>query len=172
MAETKYVGKTIRGKEAPRHVSGRGNFVDDIVLRGMLHAVIRRSPHAHARIAKVDAEAALNHPGVLSVVTPADVQSMTRPFKPGRYAAGLTKPIFEYATAVDKVRYVGEPVAAVAARERGRAEDALELISVDYEPLPAVVDTRDAMSPTSPPLFEELGANLARSEEHTSELHS
>ena len=161
MAETKYVGKTIRGKEAPRHVSGRGNFVDDIVLRGMLHAVILRSPHAHARIAKVDAEAALNHPGVLSVVTPADVQSMTRPFKPGRYAAGLTKPIFEYATAVDKVRYVGEPVAAVAARERGSAEDALELISVDYEPLPAVVDTRDAMSPTSPPLFEELGTNLA-----------
>lgn len=161
MAETKYVGKRTRSKEAPRHVSGRGNFIDDIVLRGMLQAVVLRSPHAHARIARVDAGPALKQPRVIAAITPADVLSMTRPFKPGRYAAGLRKPIAEYATATDRVRYVGEPVAAVAARDRGSAEDALEFISVEYEPLPVVADTATAMQPGSTPLFDELGSNVA-----------
>ena len=157
----KYIGTNIRSKEGPRHVTGRGNFTDDILLPGMLQAVILRSPHAHARIVGADASAALELPGVVTALVPADVVAMTKPFKPGRYAAGLRKPIPEYAIAVDKARYMGEPVAAVAARDRGTAEDALELISVEYEALPPVVDTADAIRPGSALLFEELESNLA-----------
>ncbi|MBI2986563.1 MAG: xanthine dehydrogenase family protein molybdopterin-binding subunit [Deltaproteobacteria bacterium] len=161
MAETKYIGKTIPSKEGARHATGRGLYTDDFTLPGMLHAVILRSPHAHARILKVDPQAAREPPGVFTVVTPEEIEKKTHPFKPGRYAAGLKKAIPEYAGAIGKVRYVGEPVAALAARTRGAAEDALELISVEYEPLPAVVDTAEAMRPTAPLLFEELGSNLA-----------
>ncbi len=120
MAET-FVGKSTRSKEGPRHVTGGGHFTDDIVLPGMLQAMILRSPHAHARIVGGDARAALELPGVMAAVTPSDIVAHTKPFKPGRYAAGLRKPIAEYATAVEKVRYMGEPVAAVSARDRGTA---------------------------------------------------
>ncbi|TAJ97913.1 xanthine dehydrogenase family protein molybdopterin-binding subunit, partial [bacterium] len=161
MAETKYVGKTTRSKEGPRHVTGRGHFTDDFTLPGMLHAVILRSPHAHARIVSIDPEGAQNAAGVFAVITPEEIKQKTNPFKPGRYAAGLKRPIAEYASALGKARYVGEPVAALAARTRGAAEDALELISVEYDPLPAVVDTAEAVRPTSSLLFEELGSNLA-----------
>src|SRR3990167_7489390 len=143
MNETKYIGRTARSKEGPRHVTGRGHFTDDFTLPGMLHAVILRSPHAHARIVNVDAAAARAAPGVFAVITPAEIQRKSRPFKPGRYAAGLKKPIPEYATAIDKARYVGEP------------------IGVEYDPLPAVVDTAAAVRPTAPLLFDELGSNLA-----------
>ena len=161
MAETKYLGKTIRSKEGPRHVSGRGQFTDDFTLPGMLHGIVLRSPYPHARILDVDARAALEVPGVVSVVTPEVVKQKTRPFKPGRYAAGLKKPVPEYATAIDRVRYLGEPVAMLAARSRLIAEDALELIHVEYEPLPTVVDPWEAMEPSAPLLFEELGSNVA-----------
>ncbi|MFQ5539275.1 MAG: xanthine dehydrogenase family protein molybdopterin-binding subunit, partial [Candidatus Binatia bacterium] len=157
----KYVGHRTRSKEGPRHVSGQGNYTDDFTLPGMLHAVILRSPYAHARIKNIDARAALEIPGVITVITPEELKQKTNPFKPGRYAAGLRKPIPEYASAIDKVRYVGEPIGALAARDRGTAEDALELISVDYEPFPPVTDTRDAMGPNSPILFEDLGSNIA-----------
>src|SRR3954469_8821348 len=107
MAEN-YIGKATRSKEGPRHASGGGHFTDDIILPGMLQAVILRSPYAHARIVGADATAALQLPGVVAAVIPSDVVAHTRPFKPGRYAAGLRKPIPEYATAVDRVRYMGE----------------------------------------------------------------
>ncbi|HWO40178.1 MAG TPA: xanthine dehydrogenase family protein molybdopterin-binding subunit [Candidatus Eisenbacteria bacterium] len=161
MADTKYIGRRARSKEGPRHVTGRGFFTDDVRLPGMLQAAILRSPHAHATILSVDPAPALSHPNVLAVITPEDVKRDTRPFKPGRYAAGLKRPIDEYAGAVEKVRYVGEPVAAVAARDRGSAEDALELIAVEYEPLRPVVDVRDAITPAAAVLFDELGTNLA-----------
>ena len=156
-----FVGSRTRSKEGPRHVSGRGLYTDDFRLPGMLQAMILRSPHAHAKILSVDATAALVNPNVMAVITPEDIKSRTKPFKPGRYAAGLKRPIDEYAGAVEKVRYVGEPIGAVAARDRGSAEDALELIAVDYEPLRAVVDVREAIKPSSATLFEELGSNLA-----------
>ena len=156
-----FIGSRTRSKEGPRHVSGRGLYTDDFRLPGMLQAMILRSPHAHAKILSVDATAALVNPNVMAVITPEDIKSRTKPFKPGRYAAGLKRPIDEYAGAVEKVRYVGEPIGAVAARDRGSAEDALELIAVDYEPLRAVVDVREAIKPSSATLFEELGSNLA-----------
>ena len=116
----------------------------------MLHAVVLRSSYAHARMGHIDTREALEGPGVVAVHTAEEVKRTSRPFKPGRYSAGLQKPIPEYATAVDRVRYVGEPVAMVAARSRAVAEDALDLISVEYEPLPAVVDPWEAMNPPHP----------------------
>jgi 2-furoyl-CoA dehydrogenase large subunit len=161
MAEKKYIGARTRSKEGPRHVTGRGLYTDDFQLPGMLQAMILRSPHAHAKINSVDPSEALKNPNVMAVITPDDVKRLTKPFKPGRYAAGLKRPIDEYAGAVEKVRYVGEPISAVAARDRGTAEDALELIQVDYEPLRAVVDVREAVKASSATLFDELGTNLA-----------
>ena len=157
----KFVGNRTRSKEGPRHVTGRGLYTDDFRLPGMLQAMMLRSPHAHANIISVDPSEALKNPAVMAVITPDDVKRLTKPFKPGRYAAGLKRPIDEYAGAVGKVRYVGEPLGAVAARDRGTAEDALELIQVDYEPLRAVVDIHEAIKPSSATLFDELGSNLA-----------
>jgi len=161
MAEKKFIGGKTRSKEGPRHVTGRGLYTDDFTLPGMLQAMILRSPHAHAKIISVDASEALQNPDVMAVVAPDEVKRLTKPFKPGRYAAGLKRPIDEYAGAIEKVRYVGEPLGAVAARSRGAAEDALELIQVDYEPLRPVVDVREAIKPPSATLFDELGTNLA-----------
>ena len=161
MADKKFIGNRARSKEGPRHVTGRGLYTDDFTLPGMLQAVILRSPHAHAKILSVNAAEALANPNVMAVITPDDVKNHSKPFKPGRYAAGLKRPVDEYAGAIDKVRYVGEPVAAVAARDRGTAEDALELIAVDYEPLRPVVDVREAIKPSAAVLFDELGTNLA-----------
>jgi 2-furoyl-CoA dehydrogenase large subunit len=161
MTSARYVGQSIRSKEAPRHVTGRGRFTNDYGLPGALHAAVLRTPHPHARLLRVDAERALAHPGVIAVLTPADVRAMTQPFSPGRYSAGLGRVLPEYATALEKVRYVGEPVAAVAAQDAATAEDARELITVEYEPLPAVVETAAATKPDASPLFEELGSNVA-----------
>jgi CO/xanthine dehydrogenase Mo-binding subunit len=156
-----FVGTRTRSKEGPRHVTGRGLYTDDFRLPGMLQAMILRSPYAHAKIVSVDPSEALKNPNVFAVVTPEDVKKDTKPFRPGRYAAGLKRQIDEYAGAVEKVRYVGEPLGAVAARDRGAAEDALELVHVEYDPLRAVVDVREAIKPSSATLFEELGTNLA-----------
>jgi 2-furoyl-CoA dehydrogenase large subunit len=145
-------------------VTGRGRFVDDLVLPRMLHACILRSPYAHARITSVRVAGNLQvsgGTGVKGVITPDDVKRLSRPFKPGRYAAGLRVPIPEYAGAIDKVRYVGEPVAIVAADTRAGAEDALELIEVEYEALPASASTEAAASPAAPLIYEELGSNVA-----------
>jgi 2-furoyl-CoA dehydrogenase large subunit len=151
----------LRSKEAPRHVTGRGRFVDDLVLPRMLHAFILRSPYPHARIVSANGDRAAQAPGVRGVITPGDVVSLTQPFKPGRYAAGLRVPVAEYATAVGKVRYVGEPVAMVAASSRPKAEDALELIDVEYDPLPAIVTTAAAAAPDAALIYDELGTNVA-----------
>ncbi len=156
-----FIGSRTRSKEGPRHVTGQGLYTDDFILPGMLQAMILRSPHAHAKILSVDSSQASANANVMAVITPDDIKQHTKPFKPGRYAAGLKRPIDEYAGAVDKVRYVGEPLGAVAARDRGSAEDALELIAVDYEPLRPVVDVREAIKSSSATLFEELGSNLA-----------
>ena len=161
MAESKYIGASTRSKEGPRHATGRGHYVDDITLPGMLHAVIVRSAHAHARIVRVNTDDAARIPGVFAVLTPEEIKTKSQPFKPGRYAAGLRRPINEYAAAIDKVRYVGEPIGAVAARYKSVAEDAAELVVVDYDPLPPVTDVRAATQPGSALLFEELGSNLA-----------
>lgn len=156
----RFLGRDVRSKEIPRHVSGRGRFVDDHQVRGLTYAAILRSPYPHARIRGVDVARAEEADGVLTVITPDEVRKTSQPFKLGRYAAGLPVQISEFALAVDKVRYVGEPVAAVVATDPMKAEDALDLIEVDYEPLPAVVDPFEAMQPNAALVFEECGSNM------------
>ncbi|MGE3840882.1 MAG: xanthine dehydrogenase family protein molybdopterin-binding subunit [Vicinamibacterales bacterium] len=142
-------------------MTGRGRFVDDLVLPRMLHASILRSPYAHARIVSTDVEPALAQPGVAAVLGPEAIGRLCRPFKPGRYAAGLRVPIPEHASAIDRVRYVGEPVAIVAAESRPQAEDAAECIEVSYEPLPVLASTEAAAAEDAPLIYPELGSNVA-----------
>ena len=153
------VGKHTPSREVPRFVRGRGRYVDDLGFPGMLHAVIGRSPHPHARIEAADASEALGLAGVEAVVTSFDVERLTSPFRPGRYASGLKATVPEFATAVGKVRYMGEPVFAVAAADRATAEDAAELVDVTYEPLGGIGSTAQALDPSAPLLFDEVGSN-------------
>jgi len=151
-----WVGQPLKRKEDPRLLTGRGQFIDDLALPHLHHLAILRSPHAHARIKAVDATEALRVKGVKCVVTADEVVSQTNPF-----SAAITEPIHYYCLAVDKIRYVGEPVAAVVATDRYIAEDAAGLIRVEYDPLPAIVDQEEAMRPGAPVLHEEVGHNVA-----------
>ncbi|MBI4587977.1 MAG: xanthine dehydrogenase family protein molybdopterin-binding subunit [Candidatus Rokubacteria bacterium] len=152
----RWVGRPLKRVEDPRLLTGTGTFVDDLPFQNVHHAGILRSPHAHARILGIDASAALKALGVVGVITGADAEALTRPF-----SVGVSAPIKYYCLAVDKARFVGEPVALVVARNRYLAEDALDLIRVQYEPLPAVVDPERALEPDAPVLHEAVGSNLA-----------
>ncbi|MFQ5899372.1 MAG: xanthine dehydrogenase family protein molybdopterin-binding subunit [Candidatus Methylomirabilia bacterium] len=142
--------------EDPRLLTGRGTFIDDLPVQNAHHAAILRSPYAHARIVAIDASEALKAPGVVGVITGADAQAQTRPF-----SVGVSAPIKYYCMAVDKARFVGEPVAVVVARARYLGEDALDQVRVEYEPLPAVVDPERALEVDAPVLHEAVGTNLA-----------
>ncbi|GAB3712585.1 xanthine dehydrogenase family protein molybdopterin-binding subunit [Nocardiopsis oceani] len=143
--------------EDPPLLCGQGRFLDDIdPLPGTLTAAIVRSPHPHARIRGVDTSRALARPGVAAVVGPTEVLEALRPFP-----LSVTTPMSYYPTGTDKVRFVGEPVAIVVAADRYAAEDAAELVHVDYDPLPAVVDTHSALEPEAPLLHDEANSNVA-----------
>jgi 2-furoyl-CoA dehydrogenase large subunit len=152
---TKWVGKSMKRKEDVRLLVGRGRFIDDIRLPNMKHAAVLRSPYPHAWIRGVDCSAALALPGVWGVLTGEDVARMSNPFP-----VGVAVPPKYYCCAVDKVRFVGEPVAVVVADDRYLAEDALDLIQVEYEPLPPVVGIEEAMEPGAPILHENIGSNI------------
>jgi aerobic carbon-monoxide dehydrogenase large subunit len=142
---TRWTGQPARRVEDERLLTGAGRYVDDIVLPGMLHLVAVRSPVAHARVVRVDPGAARAAPGVRAVVTHADVASLGRlPImrENGVQAADVPIPLL----ASDRVRFAGEPVAAVIATSRAAAADAAELVTVDYDELPAVVDLDDALA--------------------------
>jgi carbon-monoxide dehydrogenase large subunit len=153
------IGRSVRRKEDHRLLTGRGKYAADFRVPGMLHAAVLRSPHAHARLATIRTRAALDLPGVVTVVTARDLGDIGRiPVRLGprpSIVACLQPPL-----ARDKVRYVGEPVAFVVAESRYIAEDALELIEVDYAPLPTVADARRAVEPGAPVLHEAIGANI------------
>ncbi len=153
---SQWIGKRVRRIEDPRLLAGRGTFMDDLSLPNLHHAAIVRSPHAHARIVRVDVSEALKLPGVRGVLLPEDIGRMARPF-----GVGTTVPVKYYPGAVDKVRFVGEPVAVVVAKSRYVAEDAADLIRVEYEPLPAVMDPELAARPGAPLLHNEIGSNIA-----------
>lgn len=156
---TKWIGKTYQRKQDPRFLTGRGRYTDDVELPGMLYAAILRSPYAHARIKGLNTDAAAKLPGVVTVLSGAQAAKLSHPLPPTINLAGM-KLNTSYAVAVDKVRYVGEPVAAVAAVDRYVAEDALELIEVEYEPLPVVTTTAQALAKDAPLLYEEWGNNI------------
>jgi 2-furoyl-CoA dehydrogenase large subunit len=151
----KWVGRRMARREDLRLLVGRGNFVDDITLPNMRHAAILRSPYAHAKIKGIDISEALKAPGVVGTLTGAEVAKMSNPFP-----VGVSVPPKYYSLAVDKVRFVGEPVAVVMATDRYLAEDALDLIEVDYEPLPAVVDIEEAIKPGAPLLHDQIPNNI------------
>jgi len=151
----KWVGTSYKRKEDMRLLTGRGKFMDDIRLPNTKHAAVLRSPYAHAKILDVDISEALKAPGVVGVLTGQDVKEMSKPFP-----CGVTIPTIYYACAVDRVRYVGEPVAVVVAENRYLAEDALDLIEVDYGPLEAVVDIEKALEPDAPILHDNIGSNI------------
>jgi 2-furoyl-CoA dehydrogenase large subunit len=147
-ASAGWVGRSIERVEDAALVTGRGRYIDDLgVRRGTLHAAILRSPHAHAVVRSIDVNAARQAPGVAAVLTGAEVTALS-----ASLAVALKTPVQCWPIAVDRVRYVGEPVAVIVASDRYRAEDALELIEVDYEPLPAIVDPRAALDPAQPAL--------------------
>jgi CO/xanthine dehydrogenase Mo-binding subunit len=150
------IGKSINRVEDPRFLRGEGRYLDDIVLPHMTHAAIVRSPHAHARIVSIDASRAEALPGVVRVVTGADVTEHAAPL-PSFGAAG----IIQHMIAVHKVRHYGEAVAVVVAEDRYIAEDACDLIDVVYEPLPAVLDPFAAADEDAPLLHDALGTNVA-----------
>jgi carbon-monoxide dehydrogenase large subunit len=154
----KWVGKSIRRVEDPRFLLGRGGYVDDLTLPGMLHAAVLRSPHAHAIIKSVDVTAARQAPGVAAVVTGAEAAELCNPMPD--FGPAPDKHVWR-CLAADRVRYVGEGMAVVVADSRYSAEDARDLIEVDYEPLPAVVDPEEAVESGSPLVHEALGSNVA-----------
>jgi aerobic carbon-monoxide dehydrogenase large subunit len=153
---TQLVGSRIKRREDPRLIMGRGTYVDDVQLPRMTYASILRSPYAHARIRSINVDQAKALPGVVAVLTGADLQGKNVP-------CGWTLPDMKVAPhpalAVGKVRYTGDAVAVVVAEERYIARDALDLIEVDYEPLPVVVDAEKAIQPGAPQLHEEVPQN-------------
>jgi carbon-monoxide dehydrogenase large subunit len=159
------VGARVFRSEDPRILTGRGRYIDDLVLPGMLHAAFMRSTVPHGRLLSLDVSEARALPGVVAVYTGADMAERSTIGTPGgvigmNQMPGMKIPSF-YSLATDKVRYVGDPIAMVVAESRAIAEDAIELIVEDIEWLDPVVTYADALDPSSPVIFEELGDNLA-----------
>jgi len=154
----RYVGERVPRWEDRRFVEGRGRYLDDLNLPEQVEVAFVRSPHAHARVLRVDLEAVRRHPDVVGAYAWEDLQGVLRPFwtmPRGPIRQARVTPL-----ASGKVRWVGEPVAVVAARDRYVAEDLCELVTVEYEPLPAVVDALSAMQAASPRLYEEWPDNV------------
>ncbi len=159
-APERYMGNGIPRKEDPNLVTGKANWTDNIKLPGMVHMTMLRSPFARAKVTKLDVSAALERPGVVAAFTGADLAEEW----PGGVpcAAVVTeeqKTPFFPPIVTDEVRHVGDVVAVVVASDRYAAQDALEFIEVDYEPLPAVVNMEDALKEGSPLVHEDFGTN-------------
>ena len=157
VGDKSWIGQSVERIEDLTLLAGRGRYIDDVgVPPGTLHAAILRSPHAHAEIRALNTEAARRAQGVAAVISAAEVTKLS-----ASLVVGVKAPIECWPIAVSRVRYVGEPVAVVVAADRYLAEDALELIEVDYAPLPAIVDPLAALDPKLPPLHDGLGGNIA-----------
>jgi len=157
---TRYLGARVRRNEDPVLLKGRGLFVDDVRLPGMAHAAVLRSPHAHARIRRIDTRRARAARGVLAVYVHADLGALGRPLPKLIPHPALVHHKTQYALAADTVRYVGEAVAFVVAESRYRAEDALDRIDVEYEPLPPVATLEGAVAADAPLVHEDIGTNI------------
>lgn len=154
------IGASVKRVEDPRILTGRGRYVDDIKLPGMLHAAYLRSPYAHARIKRMDVSKALALPGVVAVFTGEDMKKLLAVPMLIQFPDPAFKTAPFYPLATEKVRFVGDPVALVIAESRYLAEDGRDAIEVEYEPLPTIVDLAQAMDPERPPIFEEIGTNV------------
>src|ERR1700742_2483286 len=150
-----WIGRDIKRREDPALLTGGAQFTNDFVLPGMLHAAVKRSPHAHATIVSVNCEAARALPGVVAVLSGAELAAVVEPLP--RFCA---EEVVERAVAVDKVRFAGEAVAVAVAETRYLAEDALDLVEIVYEPLPPLVDPTEALKDGAPLVHENLGTNI------------
>lgn len=158
------IGQPLRRREDPRLLRGEGQFLHDLVLPGMLHLAFVRAPHAHAAVTRVDVTKARGLPGVQGVFAAADLP--VKPIEPefigdGYHAAGWP------ALARDRVRFVGEPVVVVAARDRYVAEDAADLVEVDYDPLPVASSVERARQPDAPLVHERVPGNIVFRRDYT-----
>jgi carbon-monoxide dehydrogenase large subunit len=153
---TPYVGRRIKRLEDPKYLRGRATYVDDVALPGMLHAAFLRSPYAHAKVTRVDVEAARALPGVIDVIAPADVAGMAfATGLPREEVKGNSRPFLP----AERVRFVGEAVACVVATSRAVAEDAAPLVEVEYEELPAVVNAEQALADGATLLYDDAESN-------------
>ena len=157
-----YIGRSVPRPNAPRLAEGRGTFVDDVELgRRTGHAAFVRSPHAHARIRSIDTEAARAAPGVIAVVTGRELAEIHDPWVGVLTHLEGLKSAPQYALPLDTATWQGEAVAAVVAESRAKAEDAAELVAIDWEVRPAVTDPATALHPDTTVIHESLGDNLA-----------
>ena len=157
----RFTGSSVRRKEDPRILTGRGNYIADVQVAGMLHASFLRSPIAHARITSIDVSAAREAAGVIAVYTGDDMEQLVSSGPVGITAMmGVPGPVFTI-LATDKVRLVGDPVAIVIAESRYLAEDACELIEVDYDELRSITSAEQGLDPSAPRIFEDREGNLA-----------
>jgi 2-furoyl-CoA dehydrogenase large subunit len=153
---SKWTGQALERREDAALLTGSGHYADDIGVRpGTLHAAFLRSPHAHAHIKSIDISRATELPGVRTVMVGTDIREWAKPF-----VVGVKQPMEHWCIAIDKVRYAGEPVAVVVAENRYLAEDALDLINVEYESLDAIVDVESAVDSKAPVLHEAVGSNI------------
>ncbi len=156
------LGTSIKRREDPRLITGQATYVDDIKLAGMLHMAVLRSPYGHARILSISTDAVREHPGVVAVYTAKDLEGLIDNIPiavplPPHITEGMGR---RGPLASEKVRFFGDPVAVVIADDRYIARDALDLIEIDYEPLPAAIDVEKAMQPGAPLLYEKFGTNV------------
>ena len=153
------LGKPLKRKEDRRLLTGQSSYVDDMKLPGMLHGAVLRSPYAHARVKSIQTRAALGAPGVRMVLTAKDLPESISPLNSAESDEGVNVP--RPVLASNEVKYVGEPVAFVVADSRYQAEDALELIEIDYDELPAIVDPLQAMKEDAPRVHGVMKSNVA-----------
>lgn len=155
-----FVGRSLRRKEDPRLITGRGTYVDDMVLPGMLYAAVVRSPEAHARITSIDTTAAREHPTVEAVYTGEDLAEMAAPCPMVWVPPGVEVHVPDHwPLARGKVGYVGQAVAVVLGSDRYAVVDAAEDVVVEYEPLPVVVDPEAALADDAPVIHDRFGTN-------------
>ncbi|MFQ5829233.1 MAG: xanthine dehydrogenase family protein molybdopterin-binding subunit [Candidatus Methylomirabilia bacterium] len=157
---TKLFGSSIKRREDPQFITGTGKYLDDVKLPGLTYAAVLRSPHGHARIKSINVKKAQAFPGVLAVFTGKDMEKEVSPLPCAWQAGGVKNNVPPHRVlATDRVRYVGDGVAVVVAEDRYLARDALDLIEVDYDVLPAVVDAEKAVQPGAPQLHNEAPNN-------------
>src|SRR5919202_1308238 len=155
-----YVGRALKRKEDPRLITGRGTYVDDMVLPGMLYAAVVRSPEAHATITSIDTAAASQRPGVVAVFTGEDMEDLAAACPMVWVPPGVDVKVPDHwPLARGKVGYVGQAVAVVLGTDKYGVVDAAEDVLVEYDPLPVVVDPEKALEDGSPVIHEDHGTN-------------
>ena len=155
-----YIGRSVPRPNLARLTQGRGQYVSDVVLPRMVHVAFVRSPHAHARIKNIDSAEAKRAPGIIAVVSGAELAKVITPWVGVLSHLKGIKSAPQHAIAVERACWQGEAVCAVVARSRAQAEDACALVRVDYDVLAAVTDAETALDAATPVIHPELGDNL------------